>query len=232
MFGALAARAPDLVLPGTDLIRPDSVVLLQTNPAFVAAFMAGLNSAMAEELLWRGFPLQRRASLFTRFWDFRGQGTGSEDIAPIGDWHPDESLWDAGSGETPADNLVLAVRGDLLGRHPRTLVYAIRAVRDQSGRPVLGDETAAGGLVDPAFTGFIEPDIRLFGFALKAAEVRSSAASPGWFFAFQEQITEARFGLASGQPLPLSGTAADAAAQTLRPAARVAVHADHLLPEP
>ena len=56
MVEPLAAIAQELVVPGLDLVLPNTVVPLETNSAFVAAYLAGLNTEMGRELVWRGFP--------------------------------------------------------------------------------------------------------------------------------------------------------------------------------
>jgi hypothetical protein len=226
MYPALAALSPDDVLPGLGGIPTNAVVVLQPDNAFVAAFMVGLNGELARELVWRGIPVDRRATYFHHFWDFRGQAGGLQDIAPIASWNSEQSLADLGG---TGDVLVLAVRGDLLRRYPRTIVQAVRAQRTANGGTDLADETAPGATLAPAFAGALPPDLRFFGFALPEAAARSSATDPGWFFVLQEPPTEARFGTES-TPVSLIGTAADVAQAALRPPVRVAVHADDLLP--
>lgn len=220
MYSALAALAPEAVMSGAGEIPANSVVLLGTDSRFVAAFMVGLNEEVSRELVWRGLPIDRRATFFRHFWDFRGHGTGTADIDPIASWPQDaqlDSLVDAGA------DLVLVVRGELLRRYPRTIVQAIHANFD--GAPA-DDQTLA-----PAFSGFLAPDLRFFGFSLSEAQVRSSPSDPGWFFVLQEQPTETRFGTENGPPA-LTGSAADVAAAALRPPVRLAVHADDLLARP
>jgi len=220
MYSALAALAPESVLAGTSDIPVNSVVLLSTDPRFVAAFMVGLNQELGRELVWRGLPVNRRATFFRHFWDFRGNGAGAADIDPIASWPPDANLE---SRVATGTDLVLVVRGDLLRRYPRTIVEAVRSNPD---RTPADDQT-----LPPVFSGFMAPDLRFFGFALSEAQAHSSAADPGWFFVLQEPPTETRFGTEGAAP-PLTGTAADVAVATLRQPVRMAVHADDLLAMP
>ena len=60
------------LLPGVDAIPPDSVTLLETNPRFVAAFLAGVNHELNRELLWRRYPTDQRGTPVRRFWDRLG----------------------------------------------------------------------------------------------------------------------------------------------------------------
>lgn len=95
--------------------------------------------------------------------------------------------------------MVLLVRGDLLRRYPRALVYAVKArwTADGSGRrePLAGPENERY----PLFRATRAPDVVLLGFGLTEQEVRGAtnpASGPaGWFFVVQEQPTELRFGL-------------------------------------
>ncbi len=56
MVEPLTDVAQRLVLPGLDLVPPNTVVPLETNNAFVEAYLVGLNTEMGRELLWRGYP--------------------------------------------------------------------------------------------------------------------------------------------------------------------------------
>ncbi len=46
------------------VIPQNSAVLLQTNPAFIEAYMVGLNEDFARELLWQQFPAERNGTWF------------------------------------------------------------------------------------------------------------------------------------------------------------------------
>jgi hypothetical protein len=169
------------LLPGVDAIPPDSVTLLETNPRFVGAFLAGLNHELNRELLWRRYPTDQRGTPMRRFWD---RAAGGDDTGPMHTWAPaTRSLADVAGGRS---NLVLLVRGELFRRHPNTVVLAIPAIAP--GTPSTDD----AAVKRPAFSGLLEPDISFFGFDLTDADLTSGN---GWFFALQEQLTEPRFGL-------------------------------------
>ena len=53
---SLVELSPELLLPGVDLFPNNAVRVVETNPAFVAAFLAGANHEMTRELLWREYP--------------------------------------------------------------------------------------------------------------------------------------------------------------------------------
>ncbi len=179
------------LLPGVDAIPPDSVTLLETNPRFVAAFLAGLNHELNRELLWRRYPTDQRGTPLRRFWD---RIDGGNDVAPMHQWRPlSSSLVDVAGGES---NLVLLIRGELLRRYPNTVVLAIKA----SGPTT--PSTNDADVKRPIFSGLLEPDISFFGFDLEDDDIHTG---DGWFFALQEQITEPRFGFDETVD-PLRGT--------------------------
>ncbi|HET7697814.1 MAG TPA: hypothetical protein VFK57_19025 [Vicinamibacterales bacterium] len=189
------------MLPGIQNLPANSVTALPTNPRFVEALMVGVNHEMARELLWRGFPTDQRGTCFRRFWDRAASLAGpADDIPPIDTW-----TGDLGTHLTSGEQVVLVVRGEVLQRYPRTLIYAARATWS-SGRRV--PATAAPGAEPgtpafpeeyPVFGGTIPPDITFFGFDLDPAEAHGNpdpaVDEPGWFFVFQQPPAEPRLGL-------------------------------------
>jgi hypothetical protein len=190
MYEALRELAPGLLLPGAGQIPPNRVTIVQTNPAFIEAYMVGLNHEMSRELLWREFPTDQRGTYFREFWDRRGSvngaaGGGEGRIEPIHDWNPARGLGQ-NLGEASTGKLVLLVRGELLMRYPGTVIYAVEAV----SREKLGART-----LYPIFRGTLEPDITFLGFDLTRAMARGEDGKPGWFIVIQQQPGEPRFGL-------------------------------------
>ena len=180
-YRLLARYDRDRLLPGVDEIPPDSVTLLETNPRFVAAFLAGVNHELNRELLWRRYPTDQRGTPMRRFWDRIG---GGNDVPPLHRWVPlTRTLVQQAGGES---NLVLLVRGELLRRYPNTVVLAIAASGPNT--PSTRDEDVKR----PIFSGYLEPDITFFGFDLEDDDL---TVGNGWFFALQEQVTEPRFAL-------------------------------------
>jgi hypothetical protein len=174
----LAAHAPALLLPGLDRVPQDTATLAETNPAFLAAALVGLNHEMGRELLWREFPTDQRGTCFRRFW----APGGADDIPPVHTWTAG-GLASHVAGD-PDGQLVLLLRGRLLARYPATVVYA---APDRSGRPDLRPNR----VVMPLFGGGLPPDVAFRGFGLTVDQARSQ----GWWFVLEEQPTEPRFGL-------------------------------------
>jgi len=209
MYEALRDYFPEALLPGMEQIPPNTIALMETNPRFIESFLVGLNHEMSRELLWREYPVNRQGTFFRHFWDTRGRtsttgGTPPEsagDIRPILDWDPSSRLGENTTGDAgeAEGRIVLLVRGDLLRRYPRALIYAARAkwAEDGSGRrePLTGPENEEY----PLFRATRTPDITLLGFGLTELEVRGeedqASGLAGWFFVIQEQPTELRFGL-------------------------------------
>ena len=129
----------------------------------------------------------------------------ADDIGPIHDWSGD-----LGSHLSGGEQVVLIVRGEVLHRYPRTVVYAAAARWDNGHRvPVVpgagADPTAAGyPEVYPVFSGTIPPDITFLGFDLDPDVAHGdpvpAADDPGWFFMFQQPPGEPRLGLDAPSP--------------------------------
>ena len=194
------------VLPGVELVPPDTLGLLAANPRFIEGYMVGLNHELARQLLWNDYPTDQRGSCCRQFWDVGahvprpsdpvdpGQLRESlKDIPPIHTWpaasplgtHPNRPGGGAGS-------LVLLVRGELFRRYPTAVVYAGKAQRQGNARVL--DETDERY---PVFRGALPDDITFLGFDLSPADARGGTPqSPeGFFFIFQQQPAEPRFGL-------------------------------------
>lgn len=180
MYEPLREVAPDSLLPGLELIEPDTVTLLETNPSFIESYMVGLNHEMSRELLWREYPSDLRATCFRRFWG------GTLEMPEIHTWPAEGELGtqlSAGSGD---EHLVLLIRGELLQRYPRTAIYALAA---------LNERTPGTDRHYPIFRAAIAPDTTCLGFDLSADEVRGNASGPGWFFVLEQPPGLPRFGL-------------------------------------
>ena len=187
MYEPLRELAPEYLLPGLEHVPPNTAVLMRTNPTFIEAFMAGLNTEMARELLWREYPTDQRGTCFHHFWDTRGASAAqTRDIDDLHRWtHP---LGHNKPSGTQPEQIVLLLRGELLRRYPGAIIYAVRAV-GQPGQ--LRPSTQASDQVYPLFRGALPPDVTFIGFPLTENDV---LAQPGWFFVIQQQPGEPQFG--------------------------------------
>lgn len=184
MYEALRDLSQDFLLPGLDQVPANTVTLLETNAAFVEAFMVGLNTEMARELLWRDYPTDQRGTCFRQFWD-TSAGSELPDIEPIPAW----ATTPLGENARAAGKLTLLVRGELLRRYPGSVIYAVPAVEENGVLNLSADAAAAK---HPLFRGTLHPDVTFLGFDLTRPE---AIADPGWYFVIQQQPTEPRFGL-------------------------------------
>ncbi len=192
----------EMLLPGMEKVPPNTIALLESNQPFIEAYMVGLNHEMSRELLWRGYPTDQRGTYFRQFWDVRGsaqslnqdQRDRLKDITAIASWADASHLGEHGGGASTEGQMVLLIRGDLLRRYPRAMVYAVEGVwsSDKTRRDLGTTE------VYPMFRATQGQDITLLGFLLTEQQVRGaddSTGHPGWFFVLQEQPTEPRFGM-------------------------------------
>jgi hypothetical protein len=207
MYVPLRDLSPSYLLPGVDAIPPNSLGLLQTNRRFIESYMVGLNHEMSRQLLWNTYPTDQRGSYFRQFWDVTSYvpqpGDPSDptqlaeqlkDIPPINAWPLPVALGDhPNRTDIVADNLVLMIRGELFKRYPNAIVYAAKAKRTSEGQLVLDESDERY----PLFRGTLAPDMTFLGFNLTAADARGGTPSfpDGFFFVFQEQPSEPRFGL-------------------------------------
>lgn len=208
MYAALRTIAPDWFCPGLDQMPDETIGLLKTNAAVVAAYMVGLNHEMARELLWREYPTDQRGTYFRQFWDPAGRVPApvtasdieaAKDIPAIHGWSDRGALGSHLTGAAKSgDLLVLLIRGSLLRRYPDASIYAVKAAWNNGVRePATTDGVEQQ--IFPLFSGALPPDIGFFGFPLKGPAARGNpdptVKDPGYFFVVQQQPTAPRFGL-------------------------------------
>lgn len=192
----------ELLIPNLQLIPPDTISLLETNPKFIESYMVGLNHEMGRELLWREFPTDLRGSYFRQFWEVKGVSnpdtpTDAEKLKDIVKIHTWQSTSDLGSHKPdPGPNadvqpgqkqVVLVIRGELLKRYPNTVIYAQKAFDDGEGNNVIhGDDPSDPDPTPeefdrefkfPLFRAEIDPDLRFFGLDLTIEKAKGTIPS-------------------------------------------------------
>jgi hypothetical protein len=215
MYAPLRDISKQLLIPNLDLIPPNTISVLQTNPKFIESYLVGLNHEMAGQLLWREYPTDMRGSYFRQFWEVKGINnpatpTDAEQLKDVTKLHSWPSISLLGSHKPapppnsdvqPGDKqLVLVIRGELLKRYPNTVIYAQKAIDDGKGNRVIFDKDMtpaefARQLKFPLFRAEIGPDLRFFGFDLTIDKARGTLESQqfkgdhlGWFFVIQRRI--------------------------------------------
>jgi hypothetical protein len=228
MYEPLKQLSSELFLPNVQLIENNSITLLETNQKFIESYMVGLNHEFARELLWREYPTDQRGSYFRQFWDvssFLADAAGDvealrerlQDIPELHRWATTSALGDHDHREAQGDKeeeVVLAIRGELLKKYPTAVIYAHRADWERTGGVIdksrprklapLMEEQALNPPMNimrtPLYEAKVDPDIYFFGFDLTAERARGGQVvngeeDPGWFFVIKERPGEPRFGL-------------------------------------
>jgi hypothetical protein len=201
--------------PGGGAIDPDGVAVVESDPAFVEAFLVGANQELNFELLWRGIPAAARATAFRRFWP---RAAEADDIDAIDSW---DRTTPVGSHVETEVAMVLLVRSELVRRYPSLLVAAVPAAwNTDGGRSPVKDQA---NLVLPDFRGRIGADLLYAGFSRPSiadaiGDRTPDAGRPGWFLLLSENPGDPRFGLDPG-----GGTA---------PPTRATLGWGHLAPPP
>lgn len=200
MYEKLRDISTELFLPNLQLIPPNTISLLITNPEFIESYMTGLNHEFGRELLWREYPTDERGSYFRQFWDVKGiiaEDTGLsaeeladvyKDIEPLDEWTTPSHLGTHRNKKRPqGKQLVLVVRGELLKKYPNTIIYAQKAhifkgkngVADPSHEPIITEiKTEAEMKTEikfPIFRAEIQPDFRFFGFDMTIEQAKGDA---------------------------------------------------------
>jgi hypothetical protein len=163
----------------------ESIVILEQNTAFAAAFMVGLNHEMSRELQWRNYPLPSLGgTYFRRFWDRRSTNpnaatNSATEMPPIHTWDAD-TLDDTMPG---VDKLVLVARGELFRRYPNAMITMTHLGEVEEVR-------------HPEFSGTLQPDVTYFAFNLTEEEARNNS----WYLAIQSPPGEPAFGF--NEPAP------------------------------
>jgi hypothetical protein len=203
MYKPLVDLSKEMFLPNLNLIENNSITLLETNQAFIEAYMVGLNHEFARELLWREYPTDQRGSYFRQFWDvssFLNRDNQDDDalrerlkdIPELHLWSRFSKLGDHDHREIGGDKeeeVVLVIRGELLKKYPNAVIYAHRAdwVLEAGGdidldrerqlvplTPSEADNPPTTKVKTPIYEAKVDPDIYFFGFDLNAEEANGA----------------------------------------------------------
>src|SRR5262249_23571006 len=148
-----------------DRVPDNSIGVMRINARFIEAYLVGLNHEMGRELVWRGFPSDGRGTYFRRFWD-------SDSYPPLSAWRGA-----LGSNVPLRDWLVLLIRGEVVRRYPRTVVFAQRGALDATGAKFV---PAAEPRRYPMFRVTLGGDLLAVGFDVTRAQALA------YFFGIEE----------------------------------------------
>lgn len=126
------------LLPGVGALEKDSITALQTNPAFIDAYLVGLNSQFLSEMRWRDLAVERTCTPLRMFWGQVNYATQQRqaDIEPLAEWAKatanelgdlsHQTIQPSDPANATGSRLVIAFRSDLFRRYPATLVYLVK----------------------------------------------------------------------------------------------------------
>jgi hypothetical protein len=222
----LAELAPDWLLPGVGSLVQDGVIAVGTNPVFVDAFLAGLNTKLLEEVRWRNLRIASGCTPIRTFW-LRANGADGdriEDILGIGNWSAESTVGDDQHrpDEATTGDLVLVFRSRLFERYPHTLLYLVSALHN--GVPDFTRGPAAGTPhILPTFQGRIGADVTFFGFS----GTQSSEITTMWV-TLEEPPAGVRFRNDDEDVEAIDGAAF--AVEAFDDPVRVRIRGDHVVP--
>lgn len=217
-WSLLREHDTDWLLPGASDVEEHTVTALRTNPAFIDAYLLGLNTQFHAETRWRGMPVDPWGTPLGMFFGPVDPFTGerARDIRPIASWPSGSGLGDRShqatrstpTGGDTAERLVILLHTPLFRRYPRTVIYlhkgpGDRADLEQQPGLIAPDLRTPDGSPDeaalttwlqtrtdiaPSFTGSITPDLVFFGFDL------APEALDEYWLILDEPPAETRFG--------------------------------------
>jgi hypothetical protein len=225
----LRDTASEWLLPGADGVEADAVVGLTTNPAFVEAFLVGLNAQLVGELRFRNYPLIPGWTPVRTFWSRANAGTGAgdDDIVGVDTWSDSTEFGDP-SHQPPSAasaDLVVLFHTPLFREYPGTVVSLVPAARRATGGPDWDADPDLADVQYPSFQGQITPELRFFGFDLDP-----TLAADRWVV-LEETLSGRRFFNAAARTSS-ADNGADLAAETVSPPRRVLIRGDLLLRQP
>jgi hypothetical protein len=205
MYERVRALSVDYLVPGVGTVPNNTLSLLEINPAYIEAFLVGLNHEMSRELRWREYPAALGQTWFQHFFD-NVDPAGAVDVRPIDSWTATAPLgheYGQADGleqgeEEGAAGLVVLIKADLIRKYPDVRVYAVPATIDEAGDrvPLAGAEPEF-----PNFVGTLQRGVNFYGFdTLTEEEARGDGVdNDGWFFVLEEEPRAMRFGLDIGK---------------------------------
>lgn len=171
------------VLPSVEELKPNSISCFQSNPAFEEAFLAGMNTEMGRELLWREYPTDERGSCFRKFWDQNELPSdfakGYFDVKYLHQWKGRlGENHESGKGKMA----VFVIKSELMVMYPNTsLCLAVSKTAREGGEYL-------ESVLDPVMTGWLSNDTFMAGF-----DVAQLPKTDGIFLAFVETDKSQRF---------------------------------------
>ncbi|MEO1398808.1 MAG: hypothetical protein AAFU56_08090, partial [Pseudomonadota bacterium] len=107
---------PSALMAGIKDMPDNTVAFFQENRSFVEGLMLGANHEINEELRWRRFPTDMRATVLPRFWDRGAEDgdIGKDDIGPITAWNKKLGKQFSPVNTDGNETLVVVIKGDIV----------------------------------------------------------------------------------------------------------------------
>ena len=146
------------ILPSVEQLKMNSISVFRTNPAFEEAFLAGMNTEMGRELLWREYPTDERGSYFRKFWDQETLpddfGEGYFDVQYMHNWKGR-----LGENHEPGKDpmVVFVVKSELMAMYPQTTLCLLHVDENDTKHDLTG-------MIPPVMTGWLSDDTFMAGF--------------------------------------------------------------------
>jgi hypothetical protein len=217
MYIPLSVISQEYILPGIGKLENNKVAVCAENPFFIQSYMAGVNTAMSQEIVWRELPFNKRGTTFRFFWKPAVLRNAIPDIQDIHLWK--KKLGENSARESADPYVVLLIKADLIRRYPDTIIYAVRInIKNDQKTEYLYWEDLAGrnpdgtlspdsddlpeyykyektyDVFDSIFRAELGKGIVLIGFPVTEKEMREGQ----YYFILQEHRDLPRFGLDIG----------------------------------
>ena len=208
----------EFVIPGIGDIPMDSVSVFSTNPSFIESYLAGLNTEMGRELLWREYPTDQRGSYFRKFWDSEVSmkdivDDNFYDITPVHTWTGELGT---NMKEGKDSLLIFAIKGRLMKLYPTTRI-CLWPAKLVSKNKIDFDKSATFDnkkILQPIMESFLNEDVLMVGFKIDPATALGNPANNeyGYFLTFIEDVEDLNFTMEKDDDLshPDAGLIADA----------------------
>ncbi|KAB7743201.1 hypothetical protein GA707_13850 [Nostocoides sp. F2B08] len=153
---------PDWLLPLAGELGRDGVVALRTDRAFMASALLGASRQVVAELRWRGVPVVHGWMPMRTFWqnvESAQNPAPMVDLVQTSSW-PSVPLAQLPGPRGSGQELVIAMRSDLVRRYPDTQVYLAPAfgISGHGQFPILQDP------IWPVWVARLDPDVWCFAF--------------------------------------------------------------------
>ena len=199
VYNYLKEFSEEMVIPGIGDIPMDSVSVFSTNPSFIESYLAGMNTEMGRELLWREYPTDQRGSYFRKFWDSEVSvkditDDNFYDIAPVHTW---EGELGKNMQEGKDNLLIFAIKGRLMKLYPTTRIclWPAKLAADKGLDFDKSATFANKKILEPVMESFLDEDVLLVGFKIDLATALGNPAKKnyGYILTFIEDVEDLNF---------------------------------------